>query len=426
MKCLQILTCTDLAEITYRFTNCDSDSHDGPSVNDRCASLYKEMESPIATPQTLFQFESGTYQGAQGFRLPRDDLYNITIAGASGGEGVCNYHYGLGGVISAQVRLTTDYEYLILVGQKGTSVCDVPENVNHPVCQQPRPTNLPEAQACHELWLDWTDMFGSSGIHRYNLNGGGGGGGASMIWPRRVTDEEFTDLPIVISPGGGGASGVLTYEVLASFLPLYNLVYPRSASNESQYTFHANGHLNRYSIGWQEGVRGLRLSENGHATSGAGSGWYPRLNLPLRDIDGKLLSQRNTFAEGGLDCSVNLLQFNAFVFTNVFGGYGGGGGGCGSGGGGGGYTGGHVIGNGNTIPGSGGDAGVFDHTELPLVDFPDSDQFTLNDGDGYMEIVASNCGCDGECVVYTDEREFECLCPNDTLLAEDGSSCYQG
>ena len=92
------------------------------------------------------------------FGVPRDGLYNITVAGASGGEGLCNYHYGLGGVISAQVRLTTDYEYLILVGHKGTSVCDVPENADHPVCQLPRPTNLSEAQACNDAWFNWTTL----------------------------------------------------------------------------------------------------------------------------------------------------------------------------------------------------------------------------------------------------------------------------
>ena len=85
-------------------------------------------------------------------------------------------------------------------------------------------------------------------------------------------------------------------------------------------------------------------------TSGAGSGWNPSVDLPLQDIDGKLLSQGTDFAEGGFDCSslLNDPLVNGFVFTDVFGGYGGGGGGCGSGGGGGGYTGGHVIENGNT------------------------------------------------------------------------------
>ena len=149
--------------------------------------------------------------------------------------------------------------------------------------------------------------------------------------------------------------------------------------------------------------------------------------MPLQDIDGKLLSQGTDFAEGGFDCSLLLLdsRVNGFVFTNVFGGYGGGGGGCGSGGGGGGYTGGHAIRNGNTIPGSGGDALLLNQTMFPISRFIPT-EYVLNDGEGYVEIVPSDCLCDGECVVYTEERQFECLCPNDTILAENGGSCYQG
>ena len=422
---------TDLTEITYRFTNCESTNHDGPRVNNRCGPLYEEMDSPIAREETLFRFEDGAYDGAQGFRLPRDDLYNITVAGASGGEGLCNYHYGLGGVISAQARLTTDYEYLILVGHKGTSVCDVPENANHPVCLLQRPTNLTEVQTCNVVWYNWTMINASSATqaNRYRFNGGGGGGGASMIWPRTRNGKQFTNLPIVISPGGGGASTILDYDSLVGRgLPdPYVLNYPMSASNERIYSFHTNGHINQHVSNWLVGGRGYRLSDNIFITSGAGSGWNPALPLPLLNIDGKLLSQSTTFAEGGFDCSLSLQDpdFNGFVFTNVFGGYGGGGGGCGSGGGGGGYTGGHVITNFNIIPGGGGDAGVFNLTEFPLVRYIPN-EFQHNDGDGYVEIVASNCGCDGECVVYTEEREFVCTCPNDTLLAGNGYSCYKG
>ena len=381
------------------------------------------MSSPIADPGTLFQFEASSYSGAQGFRLPRDDLYNITVAGASGGEGVCNYHYGYGGVIRVQVRLTTDYEYLILVGHKGTSVCDVPENANHSVCQQPRPTNLLEAQACNETWYNWTTMFNDSRT-ALNFNGGGGGGGASMIWPKKADNTNFTDFPIVISPGGGGASAILDYEFLVSTLShsMSTLNYPVSADDKRIYKFHTNGHADSYDSNWQVGVRGFRESDE--VTSGAGGGWSSLLNSTQLGVDGKTLSQRNDFAEGGLGCFSSFNVANSSHFVNAFGGYGGGGGGCGSGGGGGGYTGGHVIANINRIPGGGGDLVLFPWPMFPLN--LDSIQWFFNDGDGYIEIVASNCGCDGECVVYTEERQFECLCQNDTLLAEDGSSCYRG
>ena len=144
--------------------------------------------------------------------------------------------------------------------------------------------------------------------------------------------------------------------------------YPTSASNERIYSFHTNGHINQYASGWLVGGRGYR-PDSRFLTSGAGSGWNPSVNLPLLDIDGKLLSQPTNFAEGGSDCSLALQDpiVDGFVFTNIFGGYGGGGGGCGSGGGGGGYTGGHVGGNVNRIPGGGGDAGVLILLSFPLL-----------------------------------------------------------
>ncbi len=47
----------------------------------------------------------------------------------------------MGGVVRMQVELTTDYDYLVL-GHRGTSVCDVPDNAVNPICQQPRPRNV--------------------------------------------------------------------------------------------------------------------------------------------------------------------------------------------------------------------------------------------------------------------------------------------
>lgn len=62
------------------------------------------------------------------------------------------YNYGKGSVLKIQARLSTDFEYLIIVGHRGTSVCAVPENANHPVCQQPRPMTFQETIACDEFW----------------------------------------------------------------------------------------------------------------------------------------------------------------------------------------------------------------------------------------------------------------------------------
>ena len=38
--------------------------------------------------------------------------------------------------------------------------------------------------------------------------------------------------------------------------------------------------------------------------------------------------------------------------------------------------------------------------------------------------TAADCGCVYECVVYEEEDQFECLCPNNTQLAPDLSDCY--
>ncbi len=393
-------------------------------VNAECGRFYERINSPIVTDQTLFQFD-GSYDGGQGFRLPRNDLYNITIAGARGGEGLCNFEYGLGGVVRMQVELTTDYDYLILVGHRGTSVCDVPDNAVNPICQQPRPRNITEAEACKVDWNNWINEALPEGNNVADFNGGGGGGGgrSSMIWPRRKNGSEFTDLPIAIAPGGGGASAVLDYESFVLALSTLSLNYPSTGTSEEIYRYHVNAHFIQYSFTWDVGARGSRLN---HLvviiTSGSGGGWNSVFGLSLLEEDGKLLSQPNNFAQGGFDCSSSLAS-GSRVFTDVYGGYGGGGGGCGSGGGGGGYTGGHIFGNSNIVPGGGGDVRIFNLTELPLVRMLGRND---NDGDGYVEIVSSNCECAGQCVVYPEEKQFECLCPNNTLLAEDRRSCYQG
>ncbi len=345
-----------MSDITYRYSNCGSAGYDGPDINRDCVPFYKKTESPILLNQCLFSFNDD-YEGAQGFQLPRNGLYNITIAGARGG----NYHYGLGHVQQLQVELTTDYEYLIMVGHRGTSVCEVEENAANPVCQEPRPTTVEEAQTCDDTWYNFTNTFRDD--LAYEFNGGGGGGGASMIWPRRVANKQFTSLPIVIAPGGGGASGVLDYDMMAELLSEFGLSGPNDTNSLKLYNVHVNSHFTRYTLYWPEGVRGYRPDR--FVISGSGGGWESTIFLPfLVDVDGKLLSQQTGFAEGGSDCSASLQLFDDHVFTNVFGGYGGGGGGCGSGGGGGGYTGGHVLGNVHYVSGGGGD--------VLLTEFPDT------------------------------------------------------
>ncbi len=80
----------------------------------------------------------------------RDFAYQEITFTTIGGEGLCNFEY-VGGVVSMQVELTTDYDYLVLVGHRGTSVCDVPDilqaircanNQDQEMSQKPRLAKL--------------------------------------------------------------------------------------------------------------------------------------------------------------------------------------------------------------------------------------------------------------------------------------------
>ncbi len=128
-----------------------------------------------------------------------------------------------------------------------------------------------------------------------------------MIWPRRKNDSEFTDLPIAIAPGGGGASAVW---VLKSELSNYQLNYPINGTSEEIYRFHVNVHFDQYLLIWPVGGRGIRPSDSLIITSGSGGGL---ISFSVLEVDGKLLRQENSFAEGGFDCSSS----ESRVFTDV-------------------------------------------------------------------------------------------------------------
>ena len=110
--------------------------------------------------------------------------------------------------------------------------------------------------------------------------------------------------------------------------------------------------------------------------------------------------------------------------SEVDGGFGGGGGECGGGGGGGGYTGGAVLDYDNDIPGGGGHSVYVQYPSLLI--HSESVEYSFNDDDGYVEIVPANCNCSGTCAVNETEDTFECFCPDNTTLAQDGFDCYYG
>ncbi len=338
------------------------------------------------------------YLGGQQFTFPRSGYYNIFIAGASGGRGVCSIEGGKGVVLSTQLYIEQDVNdtFLILVGQRGTSPCDT--NPNYTLCPNP-PKNLTEANSCNNTW----DQIANTG--------GGGGGGGSMLWAPNAQDN-YTDeiLPLIAASGGGGTSVVLDYtSILVNSIPIGNLTD------------------REYYINWINGqpvIVDALIGENftgsvGNQPSmgiaaGYGSGWrFPESPSITFDIeDGSLISQNENFSIGGQNC----LPEATDPFVNVTGGFGGGGGGCSEGGGGGGYGGGWVLLNGNDIPGRGGYS-IFTGLDVTVLE--------PNSGDGYVRIIPLDCGCSsGECNIVNDT--FSCVCREGEELANNNVTCFKG
>ena len=327
--------------------------------------------------------DEGT-RGSQIFVVPRSGNYTVTIAGASGGHGVCSNYSGLGVIARNTVQFRRGERLRILVGQQGVSVCDGHQDVD--VCQL-----SDDRVNCNNLWYQY----------QYNelppelvvlYDGGGGGGGASLL--------EYTthSSPIVIAPGGGGAGAIYN---LNSFLSLLNISYDEFNRSEAfmNYTYG-----NAFKVNSDEG-NGSAGAIADFDSASPGAGYYDFMRL----IESRSL---NASAHGGEDC-LNFLVFE-LPFPNTHGGFGGGGGGCNGGGGGGGYTGGSILVDGETIPGEGGYS--WPDPPWPLIEY--------NDGDGYVELFLESCGCTYYCNVL-NESSFECSCPPDTSLAPNGLDCYR-
>ena len=379
-----------LDEIRYSFSTCDASGRDGPAFM-KCKNNYTKDQSPLIRDKVLFGFGPNAYEGAQGFKVPRSGLYNITVSGAAGGRGVCNFEYGRGLVVRLQADLLTEFEILVLVGQRGVSPCDI--NPSHELCGNP-PTTVEQSMECGAQWND-------------SYSGGAGGGGASMLWERNATSGEFLGAPLVVAGGGGGSSAILDYDIV-------ELLSLTDCENDSELCYQEllNAKTEMYNkLHDHRGIQGFRYPIEDDI-SGVGGGFF--LEPDKLDEEGGSLSDREEFAKGGFDC------IRGFIgeFEEVYGGFGGGGGGCGEGGGGGGYSGGDVLFYGNDVPGGGGYSTLYGWHDIPDGDF------SLNDGDGYVEIVPADCGCVYECAVSGEE--FECLCPGETQLAPDQSDCYEG
>ena len=381
------------------------------------------------------------FDNGQRFKIPAAASYNITVAGASGGRGVCNPLRGLGLRLTLnQVSLSSDDELFILAGEKGHGICDNIdiESNNNPICKF-LSDNATASSDCHEFWLNWLKnqleaQYNNSEITSLGQYlGGGGGGGASMIKVKRAPNGKFDDrLPLAVAGGGGGSSAILNY---SAFFELYlskvsqpkdskvmqrNFPYQRwlNAKNEFDTQQCCNFSTQKFS---PCGSRGFRESDL-VGTAGAGGGYNPWV-LHRTEVDGGFLTeQRENFAIGGLDCGSKLGQSVPVQIQRGAskGGFGGGGGGCAGGGGGGGYTGGAVLGTGPDIPGGGGCSFINSNFEII------STENDLNsEENGFVDIVPSNCGCNYKCIVHVLEEKYECVCPENTTLAYDLDSCYK-
>lgn len=362
----------------------------------------------------MFGFGPNTFAGAQGFRLPQAGLYNITVAGAAGGRGVCNTEFGRGAVQRLQVEMTLDYELLILVGQQGLSPCEV-DSIDPVlywlVCETP-PMSFNESEECHTLWSGFVrEAYNDTVL----FSGGGGGGGASMVRLRDAESEQFKSRPLVVAAGAGGSPSLLVYDANP------NLDLNSSLSVEEQYVLYLHGTPYTQNDPIPDGIRGNRDESFTTSSSGAGGGWARDINRIDSIIDGMPLSEEQNFAQGGADCALI-----TYPLDGVYGGFGGGGGGCGGGGGGGGYEGGSVVlrANANEELGEGGHSVYFNNSPVIVIDRGSG--YNFDSLDGYVDIVLSDCGCVHQCIVDEQADQFECLCPEDARLAPDQSDCFKG
>ena len=351
-------------------------------------------------------------------------MYNITVAGASGGRGICNTVFGFGAVQKLQVELSLEHELLTLVGQRGIGPCEVEDldpELWQLVCEDP-PSSFNESEVCQTVWREWLlEVYNgsvSAALLYGNITGGGSGGGASMVRLIDAENGQFANLPLIVAAGGGGSPAVLAYETD------YFADRNTTLSIEEQYLLYLNGKLYYPNAPVPSGVRGLRDEMSTVVSSGAGGGWTRHVSLVDALIDGMPLSEPQNFAQGGSDCAV--LGTDPSPFQGVYGGFGGGGGGCGGGGGGGGFMGGSVLVRSIAVEELGGGGLSVYFNNSPLILYDRGSGYNTAMMDGYVDIVLSDCGCVHECVVDEEADQFECLCPEDARLAPDQSDCFKG
>ena len=389
-------------------------------IYEECVQYYTSIDSPIIRDGVLTDGLGSVFVGSQTFRSSRATAYNLTLAAAAGGRGLCNSEYGRGLVVHSSVYGDTSDDFLVLVGQRGLGPCTSGQRESgHMLCGNP-PQNAKDTIICLTQYLEWLqNQSRVSGLNVYrtlNISSGAGGGGASLFG---IKDKSLIGDVLIagVVGGGGGSSSVLGYSVVRT---LHSEFENSTLNDSSLYKGLLNGKtsISNREFAYNDGFGGYQIeSDSLTPLAGAGGGLSSNSNFPSNRQDGRAVGRIEEFAQGGTHCASNDYSLIPLDLRGGGGGFGGGGGGCGGGGG---YTGGPILGVGNVIPGGGGYT-VEINSYFSMESLTD---ISFNDGDGYVDIVAADCGCVYECVVYEEEDQFECLCPNDTQLAPDLSDCY--
>ena len=418
----------DLGDIKYKFTPCGALGQHGPTYS-TCLQYYAGLNNspPQVRQNLLFRVDNKELSGAQGFRVPTSGLYNITIAGARGGRGICNPLRGYGYRRTVQVELSTEYELLIFVGQRGTEPCDVipkSKDTYATFCQEP-PFTIANVRSCNETWFNFTQAANFDPMFSfYEVFGGGGGGGGSLVRSRRRNSTAIDPLPIVIAGGGGGTASVLDYDVTKNIDVLNTYQLEGTAeSYQALVNASAKTHSTNYGSAGMQGYHDASLITRRHTVPGAGGGYSLDLQNQSSIVDAPVLDGRalHRGGSGGMACTEVLMDAShTFLYSGVYGGFGGGGGACGGGGGGGGYTGGAILASGVTVPGEGG----YSYVRENVSRVSDMTHYNNSEPDGFVEIILANCGCTHECLMDLDEDRYECLCPSNTMLAPDLNDCF--
>jgi len=369
--------------IQLNFTSCGKTGRNGPSY-DECVKYYQSQN--LTTWKSLINLTTPLVS-AQFFRVSITGVYDILIAGASGGKGVCSPFVGGGAVLHSQRFLDSEQLYAVTIGQSGNNACDSEHFAK--LC------NL-SVESCVQQYNKSYQQIDFSNSPPNCLYDGGGGGGGGTVFNEVSEQEDGSRLFIlqVYSAAGGGGSGAIFNDTdkLKDYANADSIHSNIHKSIEA-----SNGERPQADTCPYSGVGGGSIRNNlGEIVDG-----YPN-TLPATSG-----TDRN-YKLGGLGC----------VNNGTNGGFGGGGGACVSGGGGGGFGGGSVLSYSPYEPGKGGTSKL--NTEVNS-----TGEYNYY-GSGFFNLTLIDCGCTGTCIKNISRHVFQCMCDDVTTLAPDGLDCFRG